>query len=283
MASGFGGEIRTTYENSIPEWQQENHAQGKPNVLLILLDDTGFANLGCYGSNIDTPNMDALAKNGLRYNNFHVTPLCSPTRASILTGRNHHAVGISTISGFGDSGYPNQRGCVSRHSANLAEMLGEEGFATFALGKWHLNPSANFSAGGPHNEWPLQRGFDRFYGFLPGGTPQFYPELTYDNHPVNPPKSPQDGYHVTNDLVDHAIEFVNDLNYSNSERPFFMYFAPGAMHAPHQVPANYVEKYKGFYDEGWDIVRESYFKRQIEMGIIPVSYTHLTLPTTPYV
>ena len=215
MASGFGGEILTTYENSIPEWQQENHAQGKPNFMLILLDDTGFANLGCYGSNIDTPNMDALAKNGLRYNNFHVTPLCSPTRASILTGRNHHAVGISTISGFGDSGYPNQRGCVSRHSANLAEMLGEEGFATFALGKWHLNPSANFSAGGPHNEWPLQRGFDRFYGFLPGGTPQFYPELTYDNHPVNPPKSPQDGYHVTNDLVDHAIEFVNDLNYSN--------------------------------------------------------------------
>ena len=269
MASGFGGEIRTTYENSTPEWQQDYYAQGKPNVLLILLDDTGFANLGCYGSNIDTPNMDALAKNGLRYNNFHVTPLCSPTRASILTGRNHHAVGISTISGFGDSGYPNQRGCVSRHSANLAEMLGEEGFATFALGKWHLNPSANFSAGGPHNEWPLQRGFDRFYGFLPGGTPQFYPELTYDNHPVNPPKSPQDGYHVTNDLVDHAIEFVNDLNYSNSERPFFMYFAPGAMHAPHQVPGNYVEKYKGFYDEGWDIVRERYFKRQIEMGIIP--------------
>ena len=269
MASRFGGEIRTTYENSTPEWQQDNYAQGKPNVLLILLDDTGFANLGCYGSNIDTPNMDALAKNGLRYNNFHVTPLCSPTRASILTGRNHHAVGISTISGFGDSGYPNQRGCVSRHSANLAEMLGEEGFATFALGKWHLNPSANFSAGGPHNEWPLQRGFDRFYGFLPGGTPQFYPELTYDNHPVNPPKSPQDGYHVTNDLVDHAIEFINDLNYSNSERPFFMYFAPGAMHAPHQVPGNYVEKYKGFYDEGWDIVRERYFKRQIEMGIIP--------------
>ena len=269
MVSGFGGEIRTTYENSTPEWQQDNYAQGKPNVLLILLDDTGFANLGCYGSNIDTPNMDALAKNGLRYNNFHVTPLCSPTRASILTGRNHHAVGISTISGFGDSGYPNQRGCVSRHSANLAEMLGEEGFATFALGKWHLNPSANFSAGGPHNEWPLQRGFDRFYGFLPGGTPQFYPELTYDNHPVNPPKSPQDGYHVTNDLVDHAIEFINDLNYSNSERPFFMYFAPGAMHAPHQVPGNYVEKYKGFYDEGWDIVRERYFKRQIEMGIIP--------------
>ena len=269
MASRFGGEIRTTHENSIPEWQQENYAQGKPNVLLILLDDTGFANLGCYGSNIDTPNMDVLAKNGLRYNNFHVTPLCSPTRASILTGRNHHAVGISTISGFGDSGYPNQRGCVSRHSANLAEMLGEEGFATFALGKWHLNPSANFSAGGPHNEWPLQRGFDRFYGFLPGGTPQFYPELTYDNHPVNPPKSPQDGYHVTDDLVDHAIEFVNDLNYSNPERPFFMYFAPGAMHAPHQVPRDYVEKYKGFYDEGWDIVRERYFKRQIEMGIIP--------------
>ena len=269
MALEFGGEIRTTYETSTPEWQEGNRAQGKPNVLVILLDDTGFGNLGCYGSNINTPNMDALATNGLRYNNFHVTPLCSPTRASILTGRNHHAVGISTISGFGDSGYPNQRGCISRHSANLAEMLSEEGFATFALGKWHLNPSANFSAGGPHNEWPLQRGFDRFYGFLPGGTPQFYPELTYDNHPVNPSRRPEDGYHVTDDLVDHAIEFVNDLSYGSPTTPFFMYFAPGAMHAPHQVPPEFIDKYKGCYDEGWDVIRERYFNRQIEMGIIP--------------
>ena len=269
MASEFHGRIGTTYKDSEPDWAEEKTPRDAPNVLVILLDDTGFANLGCYGSTIETPNMDALAANGLRYNNFHVTPLCSPTRASILTGRNHHAVGISTITGFGDSGFPNQRGQVSRHAATLAEMLGEEGFATFALGKWHLNRSADYSAAGPHDEWPLQRGFHRFYGFLSGGTPQFYPELTYDNHAVTPSRNPSEGYHVTDDLVDHAIEFVNDLRYSRPETPFFMYFAPGAMHYPHQAPKEFVDKYRGHFDEGWEVLRERYFERQIELGIIP--------------
>ena len=269
MASSFRGRIGTTYKDSEPDWSQESSPGDAPNVVVILLDDTGFGNLGCYGSTIETPNMDALAANGLRYNNFHVTPLCSPTRASILTGRNHHAVGVSTITGFGDSGYPNQRGQVTRHAANLAEMLGEQGFATFALGKWHLNQGAHYSAAGPHDEWPLQRGFHRFYGFLPGGTPQFYPELTYDNHAVTPPKKSGEGYHVTDDLVDHAIEWVNDLRYSRPETPFFMYFAPGAMHYPHQAPKEYVDKYRGCFDEGWEVLRERYFKRQIELGIVP--------------
>lgn len=265
----FQGRIGVTYKDSEPDWSASGPPAGAPNVLVILLDDTGFGNLGCYGSTIETPNMDALADHGLRYNNFHVTPLCSPSRASLLTGRNHHAVGVSTIAGGGDAGYPNQRGRISPHAATLAEMLSEEGFATFALGKWHLNPGTQNSAAGPHHEWPLKRGFDRFYGFLAGGTDQYYPELTYDNHPVPPPKSPAEGYHLTEDLTDQAIGFINDLRAVRPKTPFFMYFAPGAMHNPHQAPRSYIDKYRGRFDEGWDVIRERYFKRQIELGIIP--------------
>lgn len=269
MESNFRGKIGISYMDSEPDWLSLPSSDGAPNVLVILLDDTGFGNLGCYGSTIETPNMDALAANGLRYNNFHVTPLCSPTRASLLTGRNHHAVGMATIVDGGDAGFPNRRSRVSRHAATLAEMLSEEGFATFTLGKWHLNPSTQNSAGGSREEWPLQRGFDRFYGFLPGATDQFYPELTYDNHPVSPSKTPEEGYHLTEDLVDHAIEFVNDLKAMRPETPFFMYFAPGAMHNPHQAPKEYIDKYKGRFDEGWDVIRERYFQKQTELGIIP--------------
>ena len=265
----FRGTIGITVKDSVPDWTAPTTRRDAPNVLVILLDDTGFGNLGCYGSTIDTPNMDALAANGLRYSNFHVTPLCSPTRASLLTGRNHHAVGIATITTFGDNGYPNQRGRITRHAATLAEMLGEEGFATFALGKWHLNPTEHNSAAGPHDEWPLNRGFDRFYGFLPGATDQFHPELTYDNHPVYPPKTPAEGYHLTEDLVDHAIEFVDDLKSIHPDTPFFMYFATGAMHYPHQAPKAYIDKYRGCFDEGWDVLRQRYFERQVELGIVP--------------
>ena len=265
----FRGTIGITVKDSVPDWTAPTTRRDAPNVLVILLDDTGFGNLGCYGSTIDTPYMDGLAANGLRYSNFHVTPLCSPTRASLLTGRNHHAVGIATITTFGDNGYPNQRGRITRHAATLAEMLGEEGFATFALGKWHLNPTEHNSAAGPHREWPLHRGFDRFYGFLPGATDQFHPELTYDNHPVYPPKTPEEGYHLTEDLVDHAIEFVDDLKSIQPDTPFFMYFATGAMHYPHQAPKAYIDKYRGCFDEGWDVQRQRYFERQVELGIVP--------------
>ena len=265
----FQGKIGTTYKDSEPDWSSPASPVGAPNVLVILLDDTGFGNLGCYGSTINTPNMDALAENGLRYNNFHVTPLCSPSRASLLTGRNHHAVGVATITGGGDAGFPNQRGRISPHAATLAEMLSEEGYATFALGKWHLNPGQHNSAAGPHDEWPLQRGFDRFYGFLPGATDQFYPELTYDNHPVPPPRTPEEGYHVTEDLTDHAIEFINDLKAVRPETPFFTYFSTGAMHNPHQAPKAYIEKYRGCFDEGWDVMRERDYEQQLALGIIP--------------
>ena len=271
----FEGTIGRTYQESEPWWPPlpEDASGARPNVLIILLDDTGFAHLGCYGSTIETPNMDKLAATGLRYTNFHVTPLCSPTRASLLTGRNHHAVGMGKIGNFHDIGFPNKRAAISPHAATLAEILQSEGYATFALGKWHLNPSEENSAAGPYDNWPLQRGFDRYYGFLPGATDQFYPELTYDNHHVDPPALPEDGYHVTEDLVDQAIGFIRDKQSHRSKQPFFMYFALGAMHEPHQAPSEFLAKYRGRFDAGWDAVRQTVYRRQLELGIIPPGTT----------
>jgi arylsulfatase len=228
----------------------------------------GFSHLGCFGSTIDTPNIDRLAEQGLRYTNFHVTPLCSPTRAALLTGRNHHAVGMRGVSNF-DSGFPHMRGHISNHAATVAEVVREEGYTTFALGKWHLCPMVDASPAGPYDQWPLQRGFDRFYGFLDGETDQFYPELVYDNHWVEPPAGPEDGYHLTEDLVDHAITFVHDSVGVRPDRPFFMYLAFGATHAPHQAPPEYMAKYRGAFDEGWDVFRDRWFARQKELGLLP--------------
>jgi len=176
---------------------------------------------------------------------------------------------MGTIANFPDIGFPNRRALVTRHAATLAEMLHGEGYSTYALGKWHLNPSEQNSAAGPRHGWPLQRGFDRFYGFLAGGTDQFYPELTYDNHPIDPPGRPEDGYHVTEDLVDHAVQFINDQKAIYPETPFFMYFCLGAMHEPHHAPKEYIEKYRGRFDAGWDVIRQEWFERQLELGIIP--------------
>ena len=187
LSEQFKGKIGRTVKESTPWWPDPKRSEdGSPNVVVILLDDTGFGHFGCYGSTIETPNFDRLAGGGLRYNNFHTTALCSPTRASLLTGRNHHTVGMRGLSNF-DTGYPNMRGCISPHAATIAEILREEGYATFAAGKWHLAPMEEASTAGPFDNWPLQRGFDRFYGFLQGETDQFHPELTYDNHPVDPP------------------------------------------------------------------------------------------------
>ncbi len=197
-----------------------------------------------------------------------MTPLCSPTRASLLTGRNHHTVGMRSLSNF-DSGYPNMRGHITNHAATVAEVLRDEGFATFAVGKWHLCAMDNASAAGPYDQWPCQRGFDRFYGFLEGETDQFHPELVYDNHSIEPPAGPDQGYHLSEDLVDRAIGFIHDSKSIRPDRPFFTYLAFGAMHAPHQAPAAYLEKYRGRFDDGWDVARERWFARQQEMGLLP--------------
>ena len=267
--SRFEGTIGRTVADSEPWYDEAPHPGAEaPNVVLVLLDDTGFAQFGCYGSDIETPNVDALAANGLQFTNFHVTPLCSPTRASLLTGRSQHAVGMRSVSNF-RTGFPNQLGHISNHAATVAEVLRESGYATFCAGKWHLAPMEQCSAAGPFDQWPLGRGFDRFYGFLEGETDQFHPELVCDNHPIEPPAKPEHGYHVSEDLVDQLLTMLSDSKGVRPDRPFFAYVPFGATHAPHQAPARYLDKYRGRYDEGWDVVRERWFQRQLELGVIP--------------
>lgn len=265
----FGGRIGRTVADSEPWFDDPAHpGDDAPNVVIVLLDDTGFAQFGCYGSDIDTANIDALAANGLQFTNFHVTPLCSPTRASLLTGRSQHAVGMRSVSNF-RTGFPHQLGHISNHAATVAEVLKSEGYATFCVGKWHLAPMEQCSAAGPFDQWPLARGFDRFYGFLEGETDQFHPALVADNHPIEPPASPDDGYHVSEDLIDQLLSMISDSKGVRPDRPFFAYVPFGATHAPHQAPQAYLDKYRGRYDEGWDVVRQRWFERQLELGVIP--------------
>lgn len=265
----FEGVIGRTLAESTPWWPTPPHPGAQaPDVVLVLIDDLGFAQFGCFGSDLVTPTIDRLAERGLRFSNFHVTPVCSPTRAALLTGRNHHTVGMRSVSNF-SSGFPHMRGQVTNHAATIAEVLRDEGYATFALGKWHLTQMENASAAGPFDQWPCQRGFDRYYGFLDGESDQFAPELVYDNHHIDPPATAEEGYHLSEDLVDHAIEFISNSVSIRPDRPHFTYLAFGATHAPHQAPASYLEKYRGRYDEGWDVARERWFSRQKELGVIP--------------
>ena len=266
---GFQGVIGPDFRESVPWWPpMANHARGKPDVVLVVLDDVGFAGLGCYGAEVETPVMDALAERGLRFNDFNVTPLCSPTRACVLTGRNHHSVGMAYLSNV-DSGFPGHRGRVTKSAGTVAEVLQGAGYATMAIGKWHLAPLEETTAAGPYDEWPLGRGFGRYYGFLDALTDHFYPDVVEDNHRVDPPGRPEDGYHLTEDLVDHAISYVRDQVSVKPEQPFFLYVAFGTAHCPHQAPQEYLDKYRGRYDEGWDVIRERRFARQKELGIIP--------------
>ncbi|MGZ4715099.1 MAG: sulfatase-like hydrolase/transferase [Acidimicrobiales bacterium] len=265
----FEGKIGPTLAESEAWFAEAPHpGEGTPNVVVILLDDLGFSHFGCYGSSIETPNIDRLAAGGLRYTDFHVTPLCSPTRASLLTGRTPHEVGMRAVSNF-RTGFPNQLGHISNHAATIAEVLRDEGFATFAVGKWHLCQMEDASAAGPFDQWPLQRGFDRFYGFLDGETDQFAPDLVYDNHSVSPPATAAEGYHLSEDLVDRAIQFVHDSTSIRPDRPFFTYLAFGATHAPHQAPPEHLAKYRGRFDQGWDVARAEWFARQVELGLLP--------------
>lgn len=269
MSNEFKGRIGRTVSESKPWWPDYPRPRdGAPNVLVVLFDDLGFSHLGCYGSSIETPNIDRLAAGGLRFTNFHTTALCSPTRASLLTGRNHHSVGMRGLANW-NTGFPNCTGTVAKSAGTLAEMLRPGGYSTFAVGKWHLTPMEETSVAGPFDQWPLSRGFDRYYGFLQGETDQFTPELYCDNHPVNAPRSPEQGYHLTEDLVDQAITMVRSQKSAIPEKPFLLYLAFGATHAPHQAPQSYVDKYKGRFDAGWDAIRQQWYERQKELGIIP--------------
>ncbi len=240
--------------------------QTKPNILYIVLDDLGFSHLGCYGSNINTPNIDKLAYEGLRYNNFHTTAVCTASRACLLTGANHHQVGICAVCD-NVTGYPNAQGFVSNEYATTAEILKEFDYGTYCVGKWHL--STQDAAAGPYDQWPIARGFDRYYGFLHAETSQFNPPLTRDNSPVQPDKTSQEGYHFTEDAIDNAIDYLFNHEMANPSKPFFMYLALGAMHAPHHAPKEYIEKYKGKFDSGWDAMRELWLNKQKEMGVVP--------------
>ena len=267
--TAFAGTIGRTVEESSPAWPEPIRSRdGAPNVLFVVLDDTGFAQLGCYGSPINTPNIDRLADNGIRYNNMHTTALCSPTRTCILTGRNHHSNGMACIT-EASTGYPGSNGNIPFENGFLSEMLLEHGYNTYAIGKWHLTPADQISAAGPYDRWPLGRGFERYYGFLGGETHQYFPELVYDNHSVEPPAGPDEGYHVTEDLVDKAISFISDSKQVAPDKPFFMYFCTGAMHAPHHVTREWSDKYAGAFDDGWDAYREVAFAKQKELGIVP--------------
>ncbi|MER6392764.1 arylsulfatase [Streptomyces sp. NPDC001523] len=237
-------------------------------MLFIVFDDTGFGQLGCYGSPIETPNLDALAAGGLLYSNMHTTALCSPSRSCIITGRNHHANGMAAITELA-TGYPGYNGQIPFENGFLSEMLLQHGYNTYMVGKWHLMPSEQESAAGPYDRWPLGRGFERFYGFLGGDTSQWYPDLVYDNHQVEPPATPEEGYHLTEDLVERAMSFIADAKQVAPDKPFFLNLCPGATHAPHHVPQEWVDRYRGRFDDGWDTYREQTFARQKQLGVVP--------------
>ncbi|MFI5673032.1 arylsulfatase [Streptomyces sp. NPDC051704] len=238
-------------------------------MLFIVFDDTGFGQFGCYGSPIETPNLDALAAGGLLYSNMHTTALCSPSRSCIITGRNHHANGMAAITELA-TGYPGYNGQIPFENGFLSEMLLQHGYNTYMVGKWHLMPSEQESAAGPYDRWPLGRGFERFYGFLGGDTSQWHPDLVYDNHQVEPPATPQEGYHLTEDLVERAMSFIADAKQVAPDKPFFLNLCPGATHAPHHVPKEWADRYRGRFDDGWDAYREQTFARQKQLGVVPV-------------
>ena len=261
--------LGTTIADSTPSFEPRPTAPpGAPNVVVIVLDDMGFAQLGCYGSDIATPAIDGLAAGGLRYNRFHVTSLCSPTRACLLTGRNHHRVGMGFLTDI-PTGFPGYTGRIPASAATLPRILRDNGYSTFATGKWHLAPRWEQSASGPFTHWPLGLGFERYYGFLAGDANQWTPELVSDNGFVEPPARPEDGYHLTEDLVDRAQRLILDQRQATPDKPFLLYFATGAMHAPHHAPREWIDRYRGAFDDGWEAWRTRTFERQVAEGVVP--------------
>ena len=267
----FGGVIGRDFRDSEPWWPPERESPADaPNVVLVVLDDVGFAQLGCYGSDIATPNIDRLAADGVRFANFHTAALCSPTRACLFTGRNHHSNGMGRVADLA-VGYPGYWGQIPRANGFLSEVLRTHGYATYAVGKWHLTPDDETHMAGDRSSWPLGRGFDRWYGFHGGETHQFVPTLYCDNHSVQPPRTIDEGYHLSADLADRAVEFLSDLRNVDHDQPFFLYFATGACHSPHHAPKQWIERYRGQFDDGWDRWRERTHARQLDAGIVPPS------------
>jgi arylsulfatase len=267
----FHGTIDPSRDKSLPDWPQPPRApKGAPNVVLILLDDVGFGATSTFGGPVPTPALDELAKGGLRYNRFHVNSLCSPTRAALLSGRNDHEIGFGTVI-EGAQGYPGYNSVWPKSAASIAEILKLNGYSTAAFGKWHNTPAWETNAAGPFDHWPTGLGFEYFYGFVKGMDEQWYPRLYRNTIAVEPPTTPAAGYHLTTDLVNDATHWVRQHDAVSPQKPFFLYMATGATHEPHQVPQEWIDKYKGKFDQGWDKLREETFARQKEFGIIPTS------------
>src|SRR6476659_1956721 len=282
MTKPFRGTINLDDRDSVPDWEpylQPVAPAGAPNVLYIVLDDVGFSAMEPWGGLIETPHINKLAETGLTYTNWHTTALCSPTRSSLLTGRNHTTNGMACIA-EATTGFPNSNGHIPFECATIAEVLGDRGWNTYMLGKWHLVAADEMNMGSTKRNWPIGRGFERYYGFLGGETNQWYPDLIYDNHPVDQPATPEEGYHLTTDLTSKAIEFIKDAKVIAPDKPFFMYFCPGATHAPHHAPKEWIENYKGKFDMGYEAYRELVFERQKERGIFPA--TADLSPLNPY-
>ena len=245
---------------------------GAPNIVVILFDDVGLSDFGCYGSPIATPAIDAIAARGLRYSSFHTTAMCSTTRAALMTGRNHHSVGMGCLANF-DSGYPGYRGKIAREACTLPEMLRPHGYNSYMVGKWHVTPLDETGPTGPHDGWPLGRGFDHFYGFMDAETDQYAPELVRDNTPITPPGTYHTGYHLTEDLTDEAIRYLGGHVAARPDKPFLLWLAYGACHAPHQAPRDLILHYDEMFRDGWDAERERRLARMIAMGLVPEGTT----------
>jgi len=281
MSQEFAGKIELDVRDSVPDWKPYELTRASadsPNVLVVLYDDTGLAAWSPYGGRINMPTMDRLAANGLTYTQWHTTALCSPTRSTLLTGRNHHLNGCATIMEATD-GFPGASGRIPDKCATVSHVLQDDGYSTFWVGKDHNVPEEDNAPGGNRSMWPLQLGFDRFYGFLGGETNNWYPDLVEDNHFIEPPYRPEEGYHLSRDLADQALQMLRNQQASNPSKPWYLWFCPGANHAPHHAPEEYIAKYEGAFDDGYEAYREWVLGRMIEKGIMPEG-TELT-PLNP--
>lgn len=265
----FGGTIGTTYQQSTAEWPAlPTPPKGAPNVVIILLDDVGFGQVSTFGGPVQTPALDALAARGLRYNRFHTTAICGPSRAALITGRNHHNCGSGFLAEWA-TGFPSYNCMIPQSTATIGRILKDNGYNTSWFGKNHNTPDWESSIVGPFDRWPTGLGFDYFYGFIGGETHQYYPVLFENTKPVEPQSSPEEGYHFMTDMTDRAIDWLRYSKSVNPDKPVLLYFAPGAAHAPHHAPTEWREKYHGKFDQGWDKVREETYQRQLAGGIIP--------------
>ena len=283
MAKPFKGVVNVDITESVPDWEpytQPIAPEGTPSVLYIVLDDVGFSAMEPFGGLIETPNINRIAERGLLYTNFHTTALCSPTRSCLMTGRNHTTNGMATITEAA-SGFPSSNGHIPFECGTIAEVLGERGWNTYMTGKWHLTPEDEMNLASAKHQWPVGRGFERFYGFLGAETNQWYPDLMYDNHPEEQPYAPEDGYHLTTDLTDRALSFIRDAKAIAPDKPFLLYYCPGACHAPHHAPKEWADRYKGKFDMGYEAYREQVFERQKQLGIV-TEHAELS-PINPYI